>query len=427
VKRTVLAACFGWLFSAVDIVLLLLFQHSIAVSFGTDVKNIGAVIAAGSLGSAVGGIAFAQLGDRYGRVRALGWSIILYSLATAGMALSPGVAVLALMRFISGIGTGGEWSLGFALIAEVSPRTGRGRLGGLVAAMFNVGTFLAILLFQANLGWRVAFGAMALPALGVLVLRLTVPESPVWLALQEARRKGEVDPALEANFQRPPIALLFRGRLLGPTLKTTLIFTLMNFAFFGFSTTFMRYLQEPAAAGALGLERAAQAPFQFTLNLASLISAIVAGAASDRIGRRLSFSLFCLLGCSGSLALFLVTRGASGGVPAGLLPIFAAITCGYGIIGVIGTITSEIFPTHLRATGPGFCQNIGKGLGGAAGPILAGVLVARFAYPFALSISGVVLLLLAALIWTLPAVDGREVRAVEDEGYLAARGAILKS
>ncbi len=190
---------------------------------------------------------------------------------------------------------------------------------------------------------------MALPALGVLVLRLTVAESPVWLALQEARRKGEVAPALEANYRRPPIALLFRGRLLGPTFKTTLIFTLMNFAFFGFSTTFMRYLQEPAAAGALGLDRAGQVPFQVTLNAASLLSAIIAGAASDRIGRRLSFSLFCLLGSSGSLALFLVTRGASGGVPAGLLVIFAAITCGYGINGVIGTITSEISrPTCAR-------------------------------------------------------------------------------
>ena len=174
----------------------------------------------------MGGIAFAQLGDRYGRVRALGWSVVLYSLATAGMALSPNVAVLALMRFVSGIGTGGEWSLGFALVAEVSPRTGRGRLGGMVAGMFNLGTFVAILLFQAKLDWRVAFGVMALPALSVFVLRLTVPESPIWLQLQEARKKGEVTPELDAGYRRPPVSLLFEPGLLATTLKTTLIFTL---------------------------------------------------------------------------------------------------------------------------------------------------------------------------------------------------------
>lgn len=419
-KKTILAACFGWLFSAVDIVLLLLFQNVIATGLDTNPRNIGIAIAAGSLGSAVGGIVFAQLGDRHGRVRALGWSVVLYSLATAGMALSPNVAVLALMRFISGIGTGGEWSLGFALVAEVSPRTGRGRLGGMVAAMFNLGTFLAIVLFQAKLGWRVAFGLMALPSLGVFILRLTVPESPVWLALQEARRKGEVSPALEASYRRPPVSLLFKGDLLPTTLKTTLIFTLMNFAFFGFSTTFMRYLQEPVATGALGLDRGAQAPFQLTLNLCSLISAVVAGAASDKIGRRLSFSLFCLLGSAGSIALYLVTRNAVGVVPSGLLLVFAAITSGYGINGVVGTIASELFPTHLRATGPGFCQNIGKGLGGVAGPLLAGVLVAGAGYPLALSVSGAVTLTLAGLIWLLPSVGGREVHAVEDASYLTA-------
>ena len=88
---------------------------------------------------------------------------------------------------------------------------------------------------------------------------------------------------------------------------------------------------------------------------------------------------------------------------------------------MIGTLTSELFPTHQRATGPGFCQNIGKGLGGVVGPLLAGVLVAGQGYPFALSLSGAVMLVLAGLIWTLPSVGGREVKAVEDTSYLVAR------
>jgi len=392
-KRAVLAACFGWLFSAIDIVLLFLFQHDIAVGLRIPIDKLGLVIAAGSVGSAVGGIVFAQWGDRYGRVRVLGWCIIVYSFATAGMATAHSLQLLLLMRFLTGVGTGGEWSLGFALVSEVAPRTGRGKLGGMVAAMFNLGTFIAIGLFQAKLSWRVAFGVMALPSLGVLILRMTVPESPMWLALQEARKKGEVEPALEAAYKRPPLALLFRDRLLGPTLKITLIFTLMNFAFFGFSTTFMRYIQEPVSSGALGLGRAGQIPFNLASNGASLVSAFLAGWLSDRIG------------------------------PAGLPLIFGAIVTGYGVNGVIGTITSEIFPTHLRATGPGFTQNLGKGIGGALGPILVGSLILRTSYPIALALPGIILVVLAGLIWTLPHVGGREMKAVEDESYLETKPA----
>src|SRR4029077_19025848 len=132
------------------IILLILFQRPVAESLHTTPQTIRIAIGVGLLGSALGGVAFAQLGDRVGRVRALGWCVVLYSLATAGMGLAPDVRVLMAMRFLSGIGTGGEWSLGFALIAEVSPRTGRGRLGGLVAGMFNLGTFLAIILHQSG-------------------------------------------------------------------------------------------------------------------------------------------------------------------------------------------------------------------------------------------------------------------------------------
>ena len=417
-KRSIAAACLGWMFSAVDIVLLILFQHEVAQALHVEVQVIRVAIGVGLLGSALGGVVFAQLGDRYGRVRALGWCVALYSLSTAGMALSHGAAMLMAMRFLAGVGTGGEWSVGFALIAEVSPRTGRGKLGGMVAGMFNLGTFLAVVLFQAKLGWRTAFGVMALPALYALWLRFTVPESPVWLALQEARARGQVDERLEAQYRRAPVALLFRGRLRGLTLKMTLLFTLMNFAFYAFSTTFMNYLQEAPATGGLGLDVRAQAPYQFVLTASGLVSVVTAGFLSDRLGRRLTFSAFCVLGGIGYLLLHWVTHQPGAGVPSGLLAIFCVITTGYGINGVVGTLASELFPTHLRSTGPGFAQNLGKGIGGMAGPPLAGALVAPLGYSVVMALPGFFLLALAALIWLLPAVGGREVKAVEDDSYL---------
>ena len=87
--------------------------------------------------------------------------------------------------------------------------------------------------------------------------------------------------------------------------------------------------------------------------------------------------------------------------------------------GFIGTITAEVFPTHLRATGPGFCQNLGKGLGGLAGPPLAGAFVPTLGYPLVLALPGLLMLALAGWVWLLPRVTGRELRPVEGTGYLA--------
>ena len=280
-RRTILAACLGWLLSAVDIVLLVLLQRPVAEALGVDVQTIRVTIGVGLLGSAVGGIVLAQMGDRYGRVRALGWCVLLYSLATAGMGLARNAGELMAWRFVSGIGTGAEWSIGFALIAEAHGTKTRGRLGGLVAAMFNLGTFIAILLFQSGIGWRLAFGVMALPALLVLWLRMRVPESSVWLALQAARARGDIGPGLEAQFRRVPIAALWRRRLRALTFNTTLLFLLMNFAFYAFSTVFINYLQDDPAKGGLGLATRAQFPYQLALNVGALISVVAAGMLSD--------------------------------------------------------------------------------------------------------------------------------------------------
>jgi MFS family permease len=416
-RATVAAACLGWFFSAVDTVLLILFQKQVADSLGVDPQAVRIAIGVGLLGSAVGGIVFAQLGDRFGRVRTLGWSVIIYSVATGGAAVAPGIASFMALRFIGGVGTGGEWSVGFALIAEVWPSARRGTLGGIVSAMFNLGTFLAIALYQSGLGWRTSFGLMVLPALGVVWLRQRVPESPVWTALQTARAAGTVDAKLEASMRRAPIVALFTGGLLRVVATSTAIFALMNFAFFAFSTVFINYLQQDPAQGGLGLSPRGEAPYQVVLNFGGMIGLVLAGVVSDVIGRRLSYALFCVVGVVGYGFLYALTSGGGGASPA-LLLVFAVICMSYGIGSVMGSMASELFPTHLRSTGPGFCQNLGKGVGGLLGPPVVGSLVSTHGFSQALAMPGIFLGVLALLIWMLPDVGGREVRPVETEAFL---------
>jgi MFS family permease len=190
----------------------------------------------------------------------------------------------------------------------------------------------------------------------------------------------------------------------------------MNFAFYAFSTTFIDYLQ---SAGGLGLDKAGQAPYQFILNGASLVTILGAGALSDRVGRRPVYAALCVIGAVGHVLIYLVSHDAGAAVPTGLMAILALVTVSYGINGVIGTISAEVFPTHLRSTGPGFCQNVGKGVGGLTGPPLAGVLVTSHGFPTVLALPALFLAALALLIWTLPRADGRAFAPVEGDDYLA--------
>ncbi len=417
---TVAAACMGWLFSAMDILLLIFLQEPIGQALSASPQAMKAAIGVGLLGSALGGMVFAQLGDRLGRARSLALAIGLYSLSTAGMALVPNVAWLIVLRFVAGVGTGGEWSLGFALVTEVWRPNRRGLVGGLVASMFNLGTFLAILLYQSGLHWRWAFGLAAAPALVVVFIRVLVPESKLWTALQRARAKGEVPAALRASLERAPLAEVLRGRRLGITLRGVLIFTLLNLAFYGFAPVFFNYLQWGPERGGLGLSPSQELPFQLALNLSSLVMSLLAGLLSDRLGRRRVFALCAGIGALGFGLFYLRTVGhdVHQGPPAGLLAIFMVITAGYGMNGVIGPLLAELYPTYLRSTGPGLVQNLGKGLGGAAGPLLVGMLVPAVGFPLTIASPGLMFAAVAGLIFLLPAVDRREVSALESEEYL---------
>ncbi len=409
---TVSAVSLGWLFGAVDIILLILFQEEIAADLSVELQTVRIAIGVGLLGSAFGGLFFAQLGDRLGRVRALAISIIIYSVATGLMAFASSKLELFGLRFIAGIGTGAEWSIGFALLSEVWSPKSRGAVGGLVAAMFNLGTFVAIILFHSSLGWRWSFGIMVAPALFAIVLRRIIPESPVWLKFNAARKAGDLSDQLKQQVKRPPIIAAFRGSVKWLTLRTTLIFAVMNLGFYSFSTVFINFLKASSSdGGGLGLTKEEQLPFHLALNIAGLLSVVLAGWLSDKIGRRKAFVGFCIIGVSGFLWLSLELAGLQGSGPNAvtymLIAAFAVCCMGFGVNGVMGVFTPELFPTYLRSTGPGVSQNIGKGIGGLLGPTLAGALVATQGYEFVLGLPLWVFLAIGILIWTLPEVGGR--------------------
>jgi len=421
--HTVIAACLGWLFSAMDVVLLLLLRGRIEADLELSAATLDTAIGAGLLFSAAGAILFAQLGDRYGRARTLGWAILVYSLATGAMAFAWDAWSLIAFRALAGIGTGGEWSLGFALIAEVWRPKRRGAMGGLVQSMYNVGVILGIILAMAfGANWRMVFGLAALPALALLYIRSRVPESRLWLEMQAARAAGEVPAELAEALRRPPLLALFKGRMLSLTLRAALIFGLMNCAFFMFGSQITPFLPRPLELGGLGWSQAQAGPAFLITTVMAGISAIIMGALSDRFGRRMIFSLVCGGGTLAFGALYWIVPGVQPESPALLWFALAFVGLAFGINGVVGALFSELFPTHLRASGPGLVSNLGKALAAGA-PLLAGWIIGaqeqpRMGFALGLAFPALTYLLLVGLIWSLPRVTGREMKVFEAESYL---------
>src|ERR1700684_2964240 len=185
-RRTLLAAALGWMLDALDAMLYALVLAYVMRDLGMSKATSGLLYTLTLLASGIGGVFFGFLADRIGRKRALMLSILTYSICSFASGLSTTVLMLAVFRFILGLGMGGEWNTGASLVAETWPNELRAKALAIVQSSWAIGYALAalvagIVLRYAN--WRFVFFVGILPALVTLWMRRSVPESQMWLAL----------------------------------------------------------------------------------------------------------------------------------------------------------------------------------------------------------------------------------------------------
>ena len=182
-RRTLLAAALGWMLDAFDAMLYALVLAHVMRDLGMTKGTAGFLNSLTLLASGIGGVAFGFIADRLGRKRALMLSILTYSVCSFASGLATSVLMLAIFRFILGLGMGGEWNTGATLVAETWPTELRAKAISIVQSSWAIGYALAalavgIVLHYAD--WRMAFFVGILPALVVLWIRRGVPESEMW-------------------------------------------------------------------------------------------------------------------------------------------------------------------------------------------------------------------------------------------------------
>ena len=380
-RRALVAASLGWALDAFDIMLFALVLPELREDFGMSTTTAGILASLTLVASAFGGVIFGVIADRYGRTRALILSVLMYSVFTAACGLATTVWHLAIFRVLLGLGMGGEWASGAALVAETWPDKHRGKAMGLMQSAWAIGFALAALtnwLLVDAYGWRVVFFVGILPAFFTLWVRRAVKEPEAW---HQARREPPV-----------PLSMITRGKLGRITLALTLMNACTLFAYWGFNTWVPSYLAAPVEQGGVGLGVDGRTLLLVAMQVGMWFGYVTFGFVADRVGRKRTYVAYLLIA---SVLVFAYTMIR---VPVILLvlgPITAFFATGH--FSGFGAVSAELYPTGIRARAQGLTYNIGRIVSAAAPWMVAG-LAASEGYGAALSIAAAAFIA-AAVFW----------------------------
>ena len=378
-KRTLLAASLGWMLDSMDVMLYALVLGEVQRAMHLSPAMSGAMMSATLIAAAAGGMAFGWFTDRFGRVRALTLSVLVYSVATALCGLTQSAGQLILCRVLLGLGMGGEWAAGAALVAETWPARHRGKALALVQSSWAIGYGLGatvVALVMPRFGWRAVFFAGVAPALITLWLRRKIREPEAW---SRERRS------------QPDIRGLFRGALGFNVLVCATMNAATLFAWWGLFTWVPRFLSMPVGEGGRGLSIVQTSEWTIVIQTGTFMGYVVFGYLADRFSRKYTYIGYLLIAAL-LVPAFAFARSAGTLLLIGPLVGFF----GTGYFSGFSVIASELFPVSMRGSAMGFVYNAGRVLSAAA-PYLIGHVSERAGLSYALCITSGAFLLAAAI------------------------------
>jgi MFS family permease len=394
-RQALISASLGWMLDGMDIMLYAMVLAHLIKHFGMSTAMAGLMGSLTLVASAVGGLFFGLIADRFGRVKALMGSILIYSVFTGACGLSRTILELAVFRVLLGLGMGGEWATGAALVAETWPSEHRGKALGIMQSSWAIGYALAAAitaLVLPRFGWRGVFFVGVLPALLTFWIRRHVEEPEIWRKSRHERESG---------LQKERLAEIFRA----PFLKNTLVTSLMNagtmFAWWGLFTWIPAYLGLPLEQGGMGLSVVKTSSWIIVMQTGMWLGYVSFGFICDQIGRKITYIVYLFA----AAVVVVLYSSIHQNVALLLLGPFVAFF-GTGYFSGFGTITAEIFPTRIRASAQGFTYNIGRGLSALA-PFTIGALAKTHGLALAFYLTAAFFVFSAAVAFALPETKGK--------------------
>ena len=413
-QRTLIAASLGWMLDSMDVMLYTLVLGQVQRDLHLSAAMGGAMMSVTLLSAAFGGVAFGWFADRSGRTRALMFSVLIYSVFTAACGLTHTAAQLMVCRVLLGLGMGGEWASGAALVAETWPAQHRGKALALVQSSWAVGYALGALIVAVvmpRFGWRPVFFMGIVPALLTLWFRKGLHEPEAWLQQKELRerslREDESRHQPDRSQSRSTYtAQLFRGSLGRSLLVCTTMNAATLFAYWGLFTWMPRFLSLSTSEGGRGLSIVKTSVWTIAIQAGTFLGYVIFGYLADRFSRKYTYISYLLM-ATVLVPVFVFVRSPNALLFIGpLLGFF-----GTGYFSGFSVITSELFPTALRGSAMGIAYNTGRILSAAA-PYIIGSVSARSGFSYALTLTAGGFLLAAVLATALRMPTRQPIRGI---------------
>ncbi len=412
-KLVVLFALLGTLFDGADSFVFTFFMGPLSKYFGISLVSVALIQTTSYLAGIIGGVLFGVFADRWGRRLGLSATVAVYSIFTLFSAFSHDYTTLMILRFIAGIGIGGEIGIAYAYLNEVYPMpdNSRGLYCGCLQTMFVFGGLIATAVYQASTAlygpeaWRWAFIWLCAVAILAAFIRTFMPESKLWLASKEN--------LASQNLKSMPLADIFRGSLGRTTLWATILWT---FLFYGsYSVIFFA----PTVLNTVyKLSGNTVAHISYLGNAAAIVSYLICGWLMDKYSRRGGFYITAAFGTFAFLFYMVVGPVLQISVTDAnvwsSLPLlgYLLMQMGYSYFGGQGAWLSELYPTHARTTGINFVYYVSRSVGGGLAPLGALYMVRALGFDaraaMALGAVGTILMLLT--IRMVPETKGIELK-----------------
>jgi MFS family permease len=380
--KALIGSALGYAMDGFDLLILGFMLNPISADLSLTPAQGASLVTATLIGAVIGGIGFGMLSDRIGRVRVLTYTIVVFAVFTGLCGLAQGYYDLLLYRTLAGVGLGGEFGIGMALVAEAWPASMRARASSYVGLGWQLGVLAAAIVTPILLpiiGWRGMFMLGIFPAVAAYFIRQSLHEPEVFVKKSHDHPKESALYLLVDSTESTKLSI-------GMIILTSV----QNFGYYGVMIWLPSYLSTR-----FGFALTQSAVWTIVTIAGMAVGIFMFGNIADRIGRRPAFLTYML---GAAIMVVLYSRLTD---PTYLL--IAGAVMGFfvnGMLGGYGALISELFPTSARATAQNVLFNVGRAIGGF-GPVVVGYVAGLYGFETAIALLAALYCLDILALWFL--------------------------